>query len=146
MNAATLVIAVAPHLDDLPRVNTLLKEFCSEQDLDDKVLFQLDLILDELLSNTIRYGFEAVEVTPAIWLRLERRSDRVVVTVKDNGVAFDPRLKAAPETIRPDQPLGGYGIHLVKNMADEINYWRRNGWNCLQVVVRVAPPAETNSS
>jgi len=64
--------------------------------------------------------------------------DRVVVEVEDWGVAFDPT--AAPE---PDfdldldaRPLGGLGIHMIREIMDEVSYRREGDRNILTMAVR----------
>ena len=86
----------------------------------------MSVALDELLNNTISYGFagrERGEVT----IDVELRSDRLSVTLSDDGRPFDPFSAAAPDTAPSveERRIGGLGIHLVRRMMDEVSYHRR---------------------
>jgi len=74
-------------------------------------------------------------------LTAEARADGlfVVMTTRDDGVAFDP-LAAAPDLDAglDDRKLGGLGIHLIREMTDAQRYRREGGWNVL-VVDKLCP-------
>ncbi|HYC50914.1 MAG TPA: ATP-binding protein [Gemmatimonadaceae bacterium] len=93
--------------------------------LPDAVRRSMAIALDELLTNSLSYGLprEGGEVT----LEVELRPDRLIVTVSDNGEPFDPLGRPAPDTTSPltDRPVGGLGIHLVRQLVDDVSYQRR---------------------
>lgn len=65
----------------------------------------------------------------------------VRLTVIDDGRAFDP-LAAPPPNLSTDvreRPIGGLGLHMLREMADEIVYKRRDGTNRLTLTKRTAP-------
>ena len=97
-----------------------------------RCLFEINLALDELFTNIISYGFQDQSEH---FIRVRISADRNVLTVvlEDDGVAFNPVECIPPE--RPcaleDCQVGGLGIHLVKNLMDEVVYERRAGTNVL---------------
>ena len=58
---------------------------------------------------------------------------RLMVTVSDDGVAFNPLAVPPPDTTLPleERELGGLGIHLVRNLTDEATYGRLGGRNVI---------------
>jgi len=84
---------------------------------------------DEVLSNVIDHGGAAsVQVTASV------RDGRVTVEIVDDGVAFDPLAKPAPDTgldVEARQ-VGGLGVHLVRTLMDDVTYRREDGKNCLR--------------
>ena len=109
-------------------VNAAFAKFADEHALPASVRRSVHVVLDELLTNTIVYGF-AGRAGGEATVEVELRPDRVSVTLTDDGRPFNPLDVAAPA---PDaglpveeRPVGGLGIHLVRGMMDEVSYERR---------------------
>ncbi len=103
-------------------------EFAHKHAVPAAIRRSMSVALDELLNNTIAYGFpgrEGGEVT----VEVELRADRLRATLTDDGRPFDPFGIAAPppDTARSveERQIGGLGIHLVRRMMDEVSYQRR---------------------
>jgi anti-sigma regulatory factor (Ser/Thr protein kinase) len=58
--------------------------------------------------------------------------------IEDNGAAFDPTEAPDPEVNRSleDMPIGGLGIHLVRELTDGFDYQRINDCNQVRVWVQ----------
>ena len=97
-----------------------------------KCLFEINLGLDELFTNIISYGFED-ESEHQIKFSLLKEKETLVVQVEDDGKPFNPLDATDPEIPRDLDSLdiGGLGIHLIKNMMDDIDYQRAEGKNRL---------------
>lgn len=91
--------------------------------------------LDEILSNLIHYAFEDNRAHE-IEVYLGAGPSRIECTVEDDGVAFDPLASPAPDLQAPVEawPIGGLGIHLVRQLMTEVHYQRVAGRNCLHLV------------
>lgn len=111
---------------EIARVNAAFAKFADLHALPASVRRSLQIALDELLSNTIDYGF----VGQAI-VELEAAGDRVTLRMTDDGRPFDPFAVAAPDASLPleERRSGGLGIHLVRGMMDEVSYQRQAGRN-----------------
>ncbi len=88
--------------------------------------------LDEILSNIAKYAHSGDE-THLIDVRLSIARERVVTQIEDDGVAFDPLQMAEPDldVSLEDRQIGGLGIHLVKNLMDDVAYSREGKRNRL---------------
>ena len=105
-----------------------VEEFADRQSLGDSVPFNLNLVLDELITNSISYGLPGIDA-PLLRLRLSRTGDTVEAQVEDNGPAFDPFEEAPkPDTDQAldDRPIGGLGVFLVKQFTDD-SFYERDG-------------------
>jgi anti-sigma regulatory factor (Ser/Thr protein kinase) len=62
------------------------------------------------------------------------------MTVVDDGHEFDPLAKEAPDLTLSveDRPIGGLGIHLLRNLTDGMSYERRDGLNRLTLTKRLS--------
>jgi sigma-B regulation protein RsbU (phosphoserine phosphatase) len=55
------------------------------------------------------------------------------IVINDWGTPFDPTAKGDVDTTlsAEERPIGGLGIHLVRQIMDSINYERTDGKNVL---------------
>lgn len=103
----------------------------------------LALALDELLTNTVSYGFPDGG-WHEILVDLAIAPNQIDLTVRDDGRAFDPLLAPEPdmEAALEDRQVGGLGIHFVRTLADALSYERERGWNVLKLTKRYARETE----
>ena len=120
-------------VDELKRLNIFLEELADEWNIPLKPIHQLNLVLEEIISNIIFYAFDDNEAHD-ILINLHLEKDSVKVTVTDTGKAFD--ILAAEVYGEVDKPadersVGGLGIHFVKELMDRVEYERKNDQNIL---------------
>ncbi len=117
-----------------------VEEFGVEHGLPMKIVFHLTLCLDELITNIISYGYADFDEHP-IDVTIALDSDIITVRIEDDSEPFnileapDPELDVPLEERK--RPIGGMGIHLVKNMMDDINYRREKNRNVLVLTKKV---------
>jgi anti-sigma regulatory factor (Ser/Thr protein kinase) len=96
------------------------------------------LALEELATNCIKYAYDD-EGEHTIGIEIEMDGPILTMRVMDDGHAFNPLDAPAPdlELGVHDRPVGGLGIHLLREMADEAVYERRDGKNRLTLKKRI---------
>jgi anti-sigma regulatory factor (Ser/Thr protein kinase) len=121
--------------NDLSELTTLgekLESVGRALGLSRRCLFEINLALDELFTNIISYGFPDQSEH---FIRVHISSDCHVLTVvlEDDGIGFNPVDRIPPELpcTLDECKVGGLGIHLVKNLMDEVFYQRRAHLNVL---------------
>ena len=103
-----------------------------------EALYFVLLAIEELVTNCIKYGYDdAGEHT--IDIHLSVADQMLTATVIDDGRPFDPLVLPPPELSLDikDRPIGGLGIFLLRKLADEIHYERRDGRNRLTLEKRM---------
>lgn len=128
----TMTITLLNHEEELPRLTDAVAAFVAEQRIGGRDGFQLALVLDEIFTNIVSYGFDE-PAAHTIEVGLERRGDVVHVHVADAGRPFDPR-DVPPPNLAADldhRPIGGLGVHLVRKLTEDLAYERRAGINHL---------------
>jgi sigma-B regulation protein RsbU (phosphoserine phosphatase) len=87
------------------------------------------------LNNVISYAYND-DGEHDIEIRMELAGDRLIVTITDDGVPFNPLSMATPRTDQTleDREVGGIGIHLVRNLVDNVSYQRRIDKNVLTLM------------
>jgi sigma-B regulation protein RsbU (phosphoserine phosphatase) len=134
-------ITLRNDLSELDRVSRGLDEFGAHQRLEPQVVRDLNLALEEILANIISYGY-ADDREHQIRVRLAVQRGEVEVDVEDDGRPFNPLDAPAPDTAGPvsERPVGGLGIHLVRNLMDGLEYERRGDRNRLVMRKRTERP------
>jgi anti-sigma regulatory factor (Ser/Thr protein kinase) len=130
IEAQRLELKIANRLTEIDRANEAINSFAASHGLNKKVRRTLNLVFDELLNNTISYGYEDDE-DHEIELMLSVSKGCLYATISDDGRPFNPFDTLTPDTrlSLEDRPLGGMGIHLVRNVMDHFSYERRGSNN-----------------
>ena len=93
------------------------------------------MVLDELLNNVVNYAFRDKE-EHLIEVEFVLTGNRLVITVRDDGVPFNPFALDPPNIAQSldESEIGGLGIFLVRNVIDEYMYNRHIGRNVVTLV------------
>ena len=115
---------------------TAIEQFCAGRNLDANLVSRARIIVEELFSNTIKYGYGGECDRP---VRLRLSNDNVLkLTLEDEAAKFDPTRW------RPDHPAdlplerrpeGKAGIALVLGLAAHIRYIAREKGNCIEITI-----------
>ena len=111
-------------------------EFVEASGLPASAAFDLDLVIEELFTNMVKYHPHGA---PEIEIGLTRLGPEVAVTLRDFDVErFDPTLAPPPDFSRPasERPTGGLGLHLVRRIARDIRYEYRDRNSTITVTLR----------
>lgn len=130
--AEGLSVTLTNKLTEIERLSAIVDEFGEQHDIPPKVLFALNVSLDEILTNVISYGY-ADSLPHDIIVRLSCRDGMVEVAVEDEARAYNPLTTPEPDLMKPveERPIGGLGVHLIRKMMDAIEYRRERDRNIL---------------
>lgn len=102
----------------------------------------INLALEEAVTNVMLYAYpgrndgkvfvEFVEVN-------EPEGKKLIFTISDSGIPFDPTQKEEADITLSveERAIGGLGIHLVRQLMDEIVYEREDDKNILTLVKKL---------
>ncbi len=132
----TLTLDVANDLLALREASAAVRRFADKQQLAERLAFQLDLVLEEMLMNRIEHAFAPGE-RGLTRVQVQMQPDAVTLTFADSGVAFDPLQQPPPKpaTSLQEVRVGGRGLLLTRKAARECHYARRDGRNYFAVVL-----------
>ena len=145
--SSLVVLSLTGPMDHLRLVwqtgETLLQSVVFDDDPEGN-RYNVLVALQEMVTNVLRHGYRLDESRP-IEVRFDLREDSFQVTLRDRGPAFDPTRHGDPaeseETAMPTA-CGGFGIAIVRQVIDRVEYARIDGWNTLRLTkyARVVAP------
>ncbi len=108
-------------LGSLGEIVGFVEQFLSENGVDGEHAFDVELILEELFTNMVKYNGGREDIAIALgW-----HQPTLTMRLKDFGVdSFDPTARDAVDVSRPleERRAGGLGIHFVRTIADDVRY------------------------
>jgi sigma-B regulation protein RsbU (phosphoserine phosphatase) len=121
----TKEIIIKNDLEEIDRLNELFEEFCELHEIPPKTFRKFNIVFDELINNIVSYAFNDEEAHE-IKVLVNITKDQLVVSLEDDGIAFNPFNLATPDTEASieDRDIGGLGVHIVKNLMDDFSYKR----------------------
>jgi anti-sigma regulatory factor (Ser/Thr protein kinase) len=124
--------------DDRQKLLSGLEAFANEHHLSHSVHHAADLALEEHLTNITRYAYDAARAHDVV-VRFGIELDCLAIQVEDEGKPFDPLQRPEVDTSLPldQKPVGGLGIHLIRQFMDEVQYRREGNKNVLTMRKRL---------
>lgn len=99
------------------------------------------LAIDEVVSNCVKYGYDD-SAEHHIEIAMKVDGHQLLISITDDGHFFNPLEHPEPDTTLPveQREIGGLGIHLLRKMADHIEYERSLERNHLKIHKAITPP------
>jgi len=91
----------------------------------------LELVVSEACTNSVKHGSKTNKDAEVIMV-VTVDDQTMTIKVKDCNKPFD--FSAIREPDLEHHPENGYGIFLMREFMDEVNYVHENGWNCITLV------------
>ena len=118
--------------NDIQQIPTLA-EWVEMIGLPQELNMPINLALEEAVSNVMLYAYPGKSGQVIVECD---KSDKLVFTITDSGVPFDPTQQEDPDVTQSaeDRPIGGLGIFLVRQIMDDIRYERKDNKNILTLI------------
>jgi serine/threonine-protein kinase RsbW len=128
-------MTVPSEAEQLPALMRLLREFWSAGRLPPNEALNFELALEEVFMNVVIHG-SRTDHSPHVEVALTLLDDQVTMIVEDDGPPFDPLSLSTPDVKASleQRPVGGLGVHLVRQMMDELIYQRCGTHNQLRMI------------
>ena len=121
-------------LSELDRLCENLEIFGKKFGFSKKLIFEINLALDELFTNIISYGFKDDE-EHVIKVTLTPDKEELCLCIEDDGMPFNPIDFETPDVSCSVEEckIGGLGIHIMKKLMDDVCYERCGEKNVLNL-------------
>lgn len=139
-----LTLTINNSLSEMAALEPFTVQMGREFQLDQTLVFQLQLALDEAVSNIVNYAYgEATGMPVTITADVAAADDgfrELKLCLLDHGFAFNP-LADAPEVDTTSdaekRQIGGLGIFLIRQMMDKLEYERVGEQNVLTMIKKI---------
>lgn len=100
-----------------------------------KLVMQLNLVMEEIISNIILYGYQDKD-EHLINISLEKNDHEIKLEIRDDAVAFNPLKADSPNLDLPaeEREIGGLGIYFIQQLMDKVMYERIDKFNVLTLI------------
>lgn len=117
---------------EISKLAIFIDELGEEFGLSPELVFNLNLVLEEAVSNVILYAYPKEE-HQTISLIAKKKVNQLIFVLTDSGKEFDPtQAPDADITLSAeDRPIGGLGIFLIRQIMNTVEYQRIDGKNVL---------------
>jgi anti-sigma regulatory factor (Ser/Thr protein kinase) len=135
----TQKLTIKNKVEELQKISLVLEQLESEWELPPKVVMNMNLALEEVVSNVIFYAFDE-GTSHEIDIDFELKDNRFFVHIADDGTAFNPIQTPPPADLAKkaeERKIGGLGIYFVKNFMDDLAYKREDGKNILTLIKNI---------
>jgi len=115
-----------------------VRRLLAANDVDPRATYVVDLALEELLGNTVRYGYGSSAVSGEIEVVAGLADDEITLQLTDDAAPFDPtgHPEPTPAPSLEETRIGGLGISMVRHAVDALTYEREGERNCTRVRVK----------
>jgi sigma-B regulation protein RsbU (phosphoserine phosphatase) len=129
--------------NDIQQIPTL-PEWLDALQLPEELTMPINLALEEAVTNVMLYAYPGrsgqlmVEYSQTPTTN-DKRPTTITFTISDSGIPFDPTAREEVDTSlsAEERPIGGLGIHLVRQIMDEVHYERIDDKNILTLIKRI---------
>ena len=89
------------------------------------------------MSNVMLYAYPGS--SGQVLVEAEHSAEQITFTISDSGIPFDPTAQTEPDLTlsAEERPIGGLGIHLVRQIMDSIRYERKDNRNILTLTKKL---------
>jgi serine/threonine-protein kinase RsbW len=117
----TIKIEIPSLVDNIRIVESFIDNAKEKFDLDDDIYGNIMISVTESVINAIKHGNKG-DKNKKVLLSLNIKDDSIIFTIEDEGRGFD--YDALPDPTAPEnlEKLGGRGIFLMRNLADEVKF------------------------
>lgn len=123
-------VTIRNNVSEIAVVRDALDGLANELEIPAGALIELQVAVDEIVSNVIKYSWSDGG-DHEVLVQILVSATGVSLDIFDDGQPFDPRQAPPPTTPPPGQRPrpGGVGIQLAKKLVDELAYERVGGRN-----------------
>lgn len=120
------------NIEEVSLLPSFVEDVVKASKLDPEVTGSLNLALEEAVVNVINYAYPEGTAGEVI-IDAAATDTALSFTLSDGGKPFDPTARKEPDLNAgvEDRPIGGLGIHLVRQIMDNVRYERRGEKNVL---------------
>jgi serine/threonine-protein kinase RsbW len=133
---ASRILRTPAEPGNLSQVRRFVEEQATELGADPDTAYDLVQAVDESVTNIIQHGYRGLD--GEVEVEVGSVGSRLEIRIRDHAPPFDPTRVPAPDLEVPihRRPLGGMGVHLTRELTDEVRYGTPPGWTNELTLIR----------
>jgi anti-sigma regulatory factor (Ser/Thr protein kinase) len=126
------ILILRNEIEEISKLPLFIQELGDELGLSPELIFNLNLVLEEAISNVVLYAYPKEE-HEIITLTAKKIENQLIFILTDSGKEFDPtQIPDADITLSAEErSIGGLGIFLIRQIMNRVEYQRIDGKNVL---------------
>jgi serine/threonine-protein kinase RsbW len=133
MSALLRSTMFSARFSELEAMRLFLEAFCADAAIARTTCLRLNLVLEELFTNTVSHGHGG-DCDAPVWVSLAGVERQVTVTYEDTARPFNPYARL----FEPGPKPGGLGVLLTRELSASRDYAYLFGRNCIRLAVNLA--------
>lgn len=117
----TIQIQIPSIAENIRIVESFIDNAKDKFHLHDDIYGNIMIAVTEAVNNAIQHGNES-DAAKNVFLKLDLDSSSIKFTITDEGPGFNYRNLPDPTAPENLDKIGGRGIFLMKNLADEVTF------------------------
>ena len=133
----TFESTITNEFSDLKTLNNDVRTFLISLESSQKIVYKVNLILEEMITNIIKYGYLDNE-PHKISVEIKIDNEYAYLTIIDDANEFDSENYNNPNIDIPleKMKIGGLGIFLIKSISEHFKYKREDCKNFLNIKLK----------
>jgi anti-sigma regulatory factor (Ser/Thr protein kinase) len=122
------------HIQSLDLIFHFIDTFVTRSDIKKDIHFQINLVIEELFTNMIKYNQKS---GGEVEINLDIKDKKLIISLTDFDAPPFDMTKVKPYDTRQKiekRPIGKVGLHLIKEMMDQIDYQYQNNNNIITLI------------
>ena len=120
-------MSIPSSLENLSLIRALVKTYLEVQHINEKDIFQLLSVVDELSTNVVEHGYK---YKPGdIILEIQKSNDIIQLIVEDNGIGCDEEKLSKED--------GGMGLYIARAIADNFKIEKKLNGTLFKIEKRI---------
>jgi len=122
-------------IENIPAITEFVERELEKLDCPPKARIQLDIAIDELVSNVAKYAYSPETGPVTVRVEVEKEPTAVILSFIDGGRPYDPLAAGDPDVTASaeERGVGGLGVYMVKRSMDDVSYEYKDGQNILRI-------------
>ena len=125
-------LTLSNDIEQVPQLSEFIENVCEKFCLDMDTTMSLNLALEEAVVNVMSYAYPE-GTTGYVTIEVVKGPQYLDFIISDSGKPFNPTTKDDPDTnlSLEERPIGGLGIHIIRQIMDIVHYERKANHNIL---------------
>jgi len=119
----------------MAEIRAFIENACTTAGVGREDCLKLVLIVEELFTNTVTHGYRGESGSP-VWVGFHSSESGLTLRYEDAAPPHNPFGEFRPMDtafLVEQQPVGGLGLKLIRNLATDAVYSREGERNCIRL-------------